>query len=580
MSIRALPRVLVDQIAAGEVVERPAGAVKELVENAVDAGATQIEVRIVDGGRSSITVRDNGLGINREELILAISPHATSKIASVDDLEAILTMGFRGEALASIGAVSRLSVRSQARNASEGGEIRVEGGRVGEVRPWSGAQGTIVEAKDLFHNIPARASFLKSPRAEAMRVGETLAAMALAHPTVGLRFFSDDKIRFEYPPNDDIRNRVAEVTGIPLDAVLDVQAEEAAGQLAGCMAPPEFARQGTRGVRLILNGRPIVDRSLTHAIREGFRGLVEPNTLPPIVLWLSVPPDRIDVNVHPTKSEVRLRDGSALFSMIRMAVRRALDNANLVPKIPLPQTTVEPSSSWPAMDHAHSKPTSIKSIHEASDPVTSSGPEPKFDFGSVSRSVRAVERILVLRDSFLVLEESDALVVIDQHALHERMMFERLKDRVGQGALPRQALLVPEPIQIGAAAVELLPDWQPLFKRLGIEVIELGPGSAAVQSFPVLLLERKVAPGPFVEDLLSRAVSNHLPPEPEAALDEVLDMMACKAAIKAGDRLSEAELEDLLEQREAIERSSNCPHGRPTTIRIPVEDLERRFHRR
>ena len=186
----------------------------------------------------------------------------------------------------------------------------------------------------------------------------------------------------------------------------------------------------------------------------------------------------------------------------------------------------------------------------------------------------------MLRDSFLVIEEADALVVIDQHALHERMMFERLKDRVGQGELPRQALLVPEPIQIGAEAVELLPQWQPLLTRLGIEVVELGPGSASVQSFPVLLLERKVSPGPFVEDLLSRAVSKHLPPEPEAALDEVLDMMACKAAIKAGDRLSDAELEDLLAQREAIERSTNCPHGRPTTIRIPVEDLERRFHRR
>ena len=580
MPIRPLPRVLVDQIAAGEVVERPAGAVKELVENAVDAGATQIEVHITDGGRSLISVRDNGLGIAREELSLAVSPHATSKIATVHDLDAILTMGFRGEALASIGAVSRLTVRSQCKDAKEGGEIRVEGGRMGDVRPWSGAQGTIVEAEDLFHNIPARAAFLKSPRAEAMRVGETLTSMALAHPTVGLRFVVDGKQRFDYPANQDTTQRVAAVTGIPVDALLNLEAEEAAGQLVGCMARPEFARHGTRGVHLILNGRPILDRSLTHAIREGLRGLIEPTTLPPVVLWLSVPPDRIDVNVHPTKSEVRLRDGSALFSMIRMAVRRALDQANLVPKMPLPQQLDEVKPAWPARALTNTSPSSTAGLDTGLPSSPTSEKEPGFDFGPVTRSVRAVERILVLRDSFLVLEEADALVVIDQHALHERMMFERLKDRVGQGELPWQALLVPEPIQIGAEAVELLPQWQPLLTRLGIEVVELGPGSASVQSFPVLLLERKVSPGPFVEDLLSRAVSKHLPPEPEAALDEVLDMMACKAAIKAGDRLSDAELEDLLAQREAIERSTNCPHGRPTTIRIPVEDLERRFHRR
>lgn len=580
MPIRPLPRVLVDQIAAGEVVERPAGAVKELVENAVDAGATQIEVHIADGGRSLISVRDNGLGIAPGELGLAVSPHATSKIATVHDLDAILTMGFRGEALASIGAVSRLTVRSQCKSAQEGGEIRVEGGRMGDVRPWSGAQGTIVEAEDLFHNIPARAAFLKSPRAEAMRVGETLMAMALAHPTVGLRFVVDGKQRFDYPANEDTTQRVAAVTGIPVDALLRLQAEEAAGQLVGCLARPEFARHGTRGVHLILNGRPILDRSLTHAIREGLRGLIEPTTLPPAVLWISVPPDRVDVNVHPTKSEVRLRDGSALFSMIRVAVRRALDEANLVPKMPLPQQLGEVKPAWPARDLSNVSSVPVAGLEKGLPSSPTSGTEPAFDFGPVTRSVRAVERILVLRDSFLVLEEADALVVIDQHALHERMMFERLKDRVGQGDLPRQALLVPEPIQIGAEAVELLPQWQPLLTRLGIEVVELGPGSATVQSFPVLLLERKVSPGPFVEDLLSRAVSKHLPPEPEAALDEVLDMMACKAAIKAGDRLSEAELEDLLAQREAIERSTNCPHGRPTTIRIPVEDLERRFHRR
>ncbi len=580
MPIRPLPRVLVDQIAAGEVVERPAGAVKELVENAVDAGATQIEIHIADGGRSLISVRDNGLGIARDELSLAVSPHATSKIATVHDLDAILTMGFRGEALASIGAVSRLTVRSQCKDAKEGGEIRVEGGRMGDVRPWSGAQGTIVEAEDLFHNIPARAAFLKSPRAEAMRVGETLMAMALAHPTVGLRFVSDGKVRFDYPANEDATQRVAAVTGIPVEALLNLEAEEAAGQLVGCLARPEFARHGTRGVHLILNGRPILDRSLTHAIREGLRGLIEPTTLPPVVLWLSVPPDRIDVNVHPTKSEVRLRDGSALFSMIRLAVRRALDQANLVPKMPLPQQLDEVKPAWPARGPNTVSQASVPASEAGVPSTPTSGAEPGFDFGPVTRSVRAVERILVLRDTFLVLEEADALVVIDQHALHERMMFERLKDRVGQGSLPRQALLVPEPIQIGAEAVELLPQWEPLFARLGIEVVELGPGSAAVQSFPVLLLERKVAPGPFVEDLLARAVSKHLPPEPEAALDEVLDMMACKAAIKAGDRLSDSELEDLLAQREATERSTNCPHGRPTTIRIPVEDLERRFHRR
>jgi DNA mismatch repair protein MutL len=590
--IRPLPPNLVNQIAAGEVVERPASVVKELVENALDAGATRIEVRLEGGGRDRIEVLDDGGGIPAEELALAVAPHATSKIASMEDLLQVGTYGFRGEALASIGSVSRLTVTSRPRTVSNAAAIEVDHGRHAPVRPAAGNPGTRIEVANLFGEVPARRKFLRSEPTEAGRVVEALEWIALGRPGVAFTLWQDARKSLDLPAENDPARRVAAVLGS--EAAEDALAVEADAALApgspisiwGRMARPAQAKVAAKGLRLTLNGRAITDRGVLHAIREAYRGLIEPGRTPVGFLAIQIDPREVDVNVHPAKSEVRFRQPAAVHSFVHRAVKAALRAANLMPELPIAQTPA-PSGGGGFMSFGTG----------ASRPAASA---PGFEYGMLAQALAtpapavaptladqrsaglpmpiAARRFLQAGRMWLVTSDEQGLVIVDQHALHERVMFERLRERTLSAPLESQALLAPRVEPATALEVERLEEARPLLDRLGFDVRPGGPRSLVVHAEPVFLIERGVDPVEVLREWLGRdefAAGG----DGEAVLAEVLDMMACKAAVKAGDALSEREIAELLQQLDAIERATNCPHGRPTAMRIPWREIERRFGR-
>ena len=625
MPIRVLPTELINQIAAGEVVERPASVVKELVENSLDAGARRILVEIEGGGAELVRVTDDGGGIPAAELPLAVAAHATSKVSTSDDLAAIHTFGFRGEALASIASVSRFRMVSCLHGADAGAEIEVEGGALRGPRPAPARPGTMIEVRTLFHNVPARRKFLKSDAAETARVSETIEAVALAHPHVAFELRSNGRRLLDLVATDEPAKRTLDVLGKELEPEL-LEFEERFPELGGLVVRgfagrPSIARPTARAIRIHLNGRPIADRTVLHAVREAYRGLVDPARTPTVALILELDPHEVDVNVHPQKSEVRFRAQSAIHSAVRKSIERALRAANLVPHfVPdafraMPAEPAGPraplfgsglassggvgggfagSQRLPGSDFGAFAALASSAVlersgeageHDAAADGRSAGSQ-GGSAGSQSRSagqpdpaLRAEFPYIQLLNGFLVTEDADGVVIVDQHALHERAMFAMFMERIGRGALESQRLLVPIVLERSAREVEILAEIEPLLVRLGISARPFGPRSVAVDGVPTLLHTRNADAGAFVGDLLAKAVEHGSLLSLEAALHEVVDMMSCKAAVKAGDALGDAEIRDLLRMRDSVERATACPHGRPTSIRIPRAELERRFGR-
>ncbi len=607
--IRRLPALVANQIAAGEVVERPASVVKELVDNALDAGATRIGVELERGGIELIRVTDDGSGIPPEQLPLALAPHATSKIESAEDLTRIGTMGFRGEALASIASVSRLSIRSRSADDTSASVIDIEGDTRGEARPEAGPVGTRVGVRNLFFNTPARRRFLRTPQTEQNHCADIVRDLALAHPGVGFTLSCDGRDLIDVPPGQGPRERALALLGAEMDeAYLEVSADayddDRTAAIWGMAGLPELARQNTKKQHIFINGRPVRDKTIQHALKEAYRGLIEPGRHPAALIMIQVDPASVDVNVHPAKSEVRFRDSGVVHSAVLRSVKAALAGADLTPSVrenPWAQRSVPPVA--PSAGPATTGESFAREFKQAM-PSTSS---PRLDYGATREAIerfeqapstvetplpqaRRAEKVLQVHDSFLVTQDEQGLVIIDQHALHERAMFQKLLDGIERmGALESQGMLVPLVMDAPGDRIEMLESLAWLTEALGIEARALGPGSIGVSAFPTLLLERGVEAGAFMDELLERADAEgwaKIGPSGEsaasmreAALHEVLDMMSCKAAIKAGDAMSQSELEELLAMRERIERSSNCPHGRPTTIRMTIAELERRFGR-
>lgn len=587
MPIRLLPRQLVDQIAAGEVVERPASVVKELVENAIDAGAQRIEVSVEGGGVDRIVVADDGGGIAADELPLAIASHATSKISSSDDLAAIGTMGFRGEALASIASVSRLSITSRVTGSDAGARIEVDGGIASEVRPAGCPVGTVVEVRQLFHNVPARRKFLRTAGTELGRIEEVLESIALCRPDVAFRLVADGKTRVDLPATTDARRRVLAVLGESIaDGLLEVTADTvleggAPITLWGLVGRPSLARGSGRALRFALNGRAVLDRTLAHAVKEAFRGLVDPGRTPIAFVAVEMDPSLVDVNVHPAKTEVRFRQPNFVHQCVMRAVRDALRAADLVPSFTLmphahsvgPTSHAFPASPSISADFSSFAALAVDRALHATPPVALVSATPETLHGN-----RTARRVMQVHGSYLVVEDAEGILVVDQHALHERGMFEELKARIAASPLESQRMLVPVAIETDPRAVEAIADAGPLLERLGIELGAAGPRAVLVHAYPTFLLGRGVEPAAFVPGLLAQiAEDGHA--DFESALHSVLDMMACKASVKAGDRLSPTEIDALLDLRDRIERGTACPHGRPTALRITMRDLERNFGR-
>jgi DNA mismatch repair protein MutL len=582
-----LSPALVNRIAAGEVIERPASVVKELVENSIDAGATRICVEVEDGGRALIRIIDDGSGIPVAELPLAFASHATSKLLSDDDLFRISTMGFRGEALASIGSVSQTRLLSRTVEEPAAYEIHNRGGQIDQPQAAAGNVGTVVEVRNLFFNTPARRKFLKGSATEFGHISEALLRLAISCPQVSFQLSHNGRTALELPADLPRRRWLAAWPAEFAEMGLPLDRRDAEITVTGLIGLPELARPIAKYQYFFLNGRPIRDKFIQHALRESFRGLTEPGRHPAAILHITMPPQDVDVNVHPTKSEVRFRDSSRIHGLILSAVRQKLLESDLAPSAIPTHAFSSPVSDPNRQDlrqqladfFKSSLPESASPPAPVAEQIPSENPSPfppstaPLSTAPSSRAAPAIQ----LHNSYLVAESEDGLVIIDQHALHERIMYEDLLARLSRGPLESQRLLIPLTLAASERQQELLEQIQPLLQRLGIEAASIGPGAVAVHSFPSFL--ERLDPLDFLAEILDRGEQEALDLNHEELLHEILDMMACKAAVKAGDPLSPAEIEALLARRNLVDRSSNCPHGRPTTLRMSLRDLEKQFKR-
>ena len=579
--IQELPASLVNRIAAGEVIERPAAVVKELVENAIDAGANLITVEVEDGGRELIRVIDDGTGIPPEDLPPAFASHATSKLACDEDLFRVTTMGFRGEALASIGAVSQARILSRTPDSDAAYEIFNRGGAIGGVQAAAGNVGTTVEVRNLFFNTPARRKFIKGSATEFGHISEMVLRLALPHPSIAFKLLHGGRVALDLPATSEHERLLAGWPDDFREQRLALGARDAELRLRGIVGMPELARPTAKYQYLYLNGRPIRDRFIQHALREAYRGLTEPGRHPAAIVLLELPPQDVDVNVHPTKAEVRFRDSGRIHGLVLSSIREVLLGNDLSPAA----ASLQADDDAPRLEMRQKLAAFFRQTPSNLVPP----PAPVAHSGAPLEVTERQERpqstvgvikpqpAIQLHNSYLVAQSDDGMIIIDQHALHERMLYEELRSRLGRGPLESQRLLIPQPVNVSGAQMALLEQIEPLLGRLGIEVTPFGPGAVAVQSFPSFL--EKLDPAQFVRELLERGEQELLDLHDEELLHEVLDIMACKAAVKAGDPLSVQEIEALLARRELLERASNCPHGRPTTLRLTLRDLEKQFKR-
>lgn len=598
--IRKLAQNLINQIAAGEVIERPASVVKELVENAIDAGATRIDVVIEEGGKRAICVRDDGHGIPADELELAVASHATSKLSELDQLSTIHTLGFRGEALASMGSVAQLCIRSRPPGAEHAAQIDVHAGTPSPPRPAAAPEGTTIDVNELFHNTPARYKFLKSASAEAQRCAGMITRIALTTPQVGFSLRHGKRTLVQCAPTANLLERIGDLFGHEIqEDLVAIEAERGPAKLRGYVSLPRRSRADSRHQYISLrtpegDGRFIRDRRVLAAIREAYRGLLMSRRHPLVFLEFTLPADFVDVNVHPAKLEVRFRDERAVFSVVVRAIREALGGERSFPTLTpaassgahalfAPQPSHSPAlpfkttrTPWPALPAGIGLPPTDWSAQ----PEDPRHQDPRHPPMGVSRSSLPTHW-LQLQSGYLILETAAGFEVIDPHAVHERILFERLRSQTEAGALEVQSLLVPEFVELTPSEYAHFSEAQPVLARAGIAADPFGHRSVAVQSYPVLLDGpggRNLHLRDLVHALIEQSADN-TPASKTDPFEQVLATMACKAAVKLGERLQHTEVEALLDQREVAEHSHLCPHGRPTSLVFTTGDITNQFGR-
>jgi DNA mismatch repair protein MutL len=620
MSIRQLPEILINQIAAGEVVERPASVVKELVENALDAGATRVDIDLEEGGVRLIRIRDDGGGIAPEELPLAVSRHATSKIASLDDLESVATLGFRGEALPSIASVSRFTLSSRRATDAHGSSLQIEGGKLGDVMPRAHAPGTTVEVRELFYNVPARRKFLRAERTELGHIEEWLRSLALARPDVELRVSHNGKPSRRYKPGDLYSDaRLGETLGEDFAAqALRVDHSGAGLRLHGWIAQPHYSRASTDQQYLYVNGRSVRDRSVAHAVKMAYGDVLFHGRQPAYVLFLELDPTRVDVNVHPAKHEVRFRDARLIHDFVYRTLKEALAETRAgmtqagagveghagVPAAAIAGGYVQPgggyalggggggggmSAQWrpqqsplglqvadapSAYAALYATPTGA-GVSGALPPMPSEGGLPMTAAdGGVPPLGYAVAQ---LHGIYILAENAEGLIVVDMHAAHERIGYERLKTAHDGMGLHAQPLLVPITLAVGERDADTAERETDTLVALGFEITRSGPGSLHVRSIPALLANAE--PEGLLRDVLTDLREHGQSRRIASARDELLSTMACHGAVRANRRLTVPEMNALLRDMEITERSGQCNHGRPTWARFSLADIDRWFLR-
>jgi DNA mismatch repair protein MutL len=571
MGIHILAPEIASQIAAGEVVERPASVVKELIENSLDAGATELSIRVEEAGRRLIEVVDDGEGIPADELALAASRHATSKLSSAEDLFRITSLGFRGEALASIGSVSRLTIMSRSEEDEVGGRLRVDAGHAEPVQPVGAPAGTVVRVEGLFYNVPARLKFLKSDVTERRRIDELVTRYALAYAEVRFRLVQEGRESLRTSGNGDRREVLGGLYGVDIARqMLEVLAAREDIKVTGFISPTALTRSNRREITFFINGRWIQDVALTTALVQAYHGMLMVGRYPLAAVFLEMDAERVDVNVHPAKAEVRFRDKDQVFSSLQRAVRRAL-----LAYTPVPELSEQ--LAWARQREREARLDSLDRERLGGDEEQAS-PEA----GETWQAAIPHEGVPLLRlvgqvaSTYLVAEGPDGLYLVDQHAAHERVLYERFMAQK-EDRIPSQALLEPQAVEFTPAGARLLAEQLPTLKALGFQVEEFGSNTFLVRSIPALLSgsDPSAALRVLVEDF----------EEDEAPLGDEIEVLiiarVCKrAAVKAGHALSPDEQSALLEDLEACQAPRTCPHGRPTMIHLPVDLLERQFGRR
>jgi DNA mismatch repair protein MutL len=597
MAIRQLPATVVNRIAAGEVVERPAAAVKELVENAIDAGARRIEVTLRDGGASLILVSDDGEGMNAAELALAVERHCTSKLPD-DDLLRIRTLGFRGEALPSIGAVSRLSIVSRKRGAPDAFKVAIEGGAKSLVEPAALSQGTRVEVRDLFYATPARLKFLKSARAERDAAVDVVERLAMAYPAIAFTVIGDEEkplLRMTAAEPDlagksadDIRRaRLGAVLGRDFaDNALVIDAAREGFHLTGLAGLPTLNRATARDQYLFVNGRPVRDKLLAGAVRGAYQDFLARDRHPMVVLFLIGPEDNVDVNVHPAKAEVRFRDTAMVRGLIVGSLRNALAAAGH-----RASTTVAAQAlaafqpvQWNPRGGAAPALALNPGLAEASAPYqaplaavvpaarTVEAPAPDADAHPLGAACAQ------LHETYIVAQTADGLVIVDQHAAHERLVYEAMKAEIAASGVKRQILLLPEVVELDAADAARVTARAPELAELGLVLEAFGPGAVVVREVPAILGETDVKG--LVRDLADELAELGGALSLKERLEHVCGTIACHGSVRAGRRLNQSEMNALLRQMEATPHSGQCNHGRPTYVALSLAEIEKLFGRR
>ncbi len=596
MALRVLPPTLVNQIAAGEVVERPASVVKELVENAVDSGASRVEIALVESGQALIAVTDDGSGMSADDLSLAVERHVTSKLAG-DDLLDIRHLGFRGEALPSIGSVSRLSLTSRQKS-GEAWTLSVEGGVKSQQRPAAHAPGTRVEVRDLFYATPARLKFLKSPRAELSAIIDMVERLAMAHPAVGFHLSDGNRSILRLAPETgDLQqqrlSRLGAVLGRDFrDNAVPLDAEREEVQLGGWAGLPTYNRGNAAQQYLFVNGRPVKDRLLLGALKGAYQDVLAHDRYPVAALFLDLPGASVDVNVHPAKAEVRFRDAGLVRGLLVSGIRHALAQAGH-------RTAVTESSAGPIFQASPFRPSgvyrpsaeAIKSALSAQAPYGLSEHIPGLSLPPAApirqedeeATQDAVQYPLgaaraQIKDTYIVAETPDGLILVDQHAAHERLVMERMKAALDERGVQSQALLLPEVVDLGESRAALLADHLDDLAKVGLVIEPFGPGAVAVRETPALLGKADV-------QSLVRALADDIAQwgqsfELTQRLGDIVATMACHSSVRAGRKLSIEEMNALLRQMEATPLSGQCNHGRPTHVGISWADVEKLFSRR
>ncbi|GAB1407181.1 DNA mismatch repair endonuclease MutL [Thermomonas brevis] len=596
--IRQLPDTLINQIAAGEVVERPASVVKELVENALDAGASRIDIDLEEGGVRLIRIRDDGGGIAPAELPLAVSRHATSKIASIDDLEAVATLGFRGEALPSVASVSRFRMASRRGDAEHGAELRIDGGKAGQVAPHPHPRGTTVEVRDLFYNVPARRKFLRAERTELSHIEEWLRSLALARPDVEIRVSHNGKPSRRWKGEGRLQEgtmlsdvRLHEALGAEFARnALRVDHAGAGLRLHGWIAQPAYNRASADQQYLYVNGRSVRDRNVAHAVRQAYSDVLFHGRHPAYVLFLELDPRGVDVNVHPAKHEVRFRESRLVHDFVYRALHAALADTRAgadAMSMPPAQAAMPAGQGWsmPAprqsaiglrVADAPAAYAALYAPRDAEAPIGQHAPAPMPDDapGGMPPLGFAVAQ---LHGIYILAENADGLIVVDMHAAHERIGYEKLKAAHDGAGLRTQPLLVPSSLAVSEREADVAEREQATLAELGFEVQRSGPQSLLLRSVPALLAQGDVEA--LLRDVLTDLREHGSTRRIAETRDELLATMACHGAVRANRRLTLPEMNALLREMEATERSGQCNHGRPTWTRFSLAEMDRWFLR-